>query len=347
MKKIYTLALAMLALTSCTDDVHLKRSIDSTLDPHIDSVFMSVPLSMSVNEIHSILVIKDGKVIGERYWPGVDASDTYALWSASKSFNSTAIGFAIQDGYLNLDDKVLDILDPDGTMAGKRSGENAAQVEEWWGKMRVRDLLDMSSGITPDYLAKVGAGAFEHPTEEILACDLAFEPGSRFAYNSMNSYLLSAIVTKATGRNSEDYLEEKFFKPLGIRRHLWETSTEGINFGGWGLHITTESFAKLGLLYLQDGVWNGKRLLNHEWISEATCSHHETAPLYKDKEWKYGYGFQFWCDSIPGSFRADGAWSQCCCVFPDKNLVIACNAHSWNTGELADAIINQLYENIK
>lgn len=337
---------AVLALAACTDDIHLKRAIDHSIDPHIDTVFMSVPLSMSVNEIHSLIIIKDGKVIAERYWPGSYASDTYALWSASKSFTSTAVGFAVQDGLLSLNDKVLDILDTERTKAGKKSGDATGKTEEWWEAMTVEDLLEMSSGITPDYLANVGAGAFEHPTDEILSCRIVFEPGSRFSYNSMNTYLLSAIVTKVTGRNLEDYLEDKFFKPLGIRRHMWETSTEGINFGGWGLHLTTESFAKLGMLYLQDGVWNGKRLLSHEWISAATSARQDTAPYHKDEEWKYGYGYQFWGDSIPGSFRADGAWSQFCFVFPDKDLVIACNAHSWNSGDLSDTIIRELYANL-
>lgn len=342
-------AVALVAACCPTKDTKLARQIDDTLAPQVDSVFASVPLSGSVNEIHSLIVIKDGEIVAERYSPGQEADYLHVLWSASKTFTSTAVGFAVQEGLLNTSDKVKDFFGEDELPVfddlpwndGKKI--SAAQQQEWFDEMTVKDLLVMSSGLARDYLAALGAGVLEHPVRSIFEAGMAYEPGSRFSYNSMNAYILSAIITKVTGQKLADYLKPRFFEPLGINNYVWEESVEGYNLGGWGLHMTTESFAKAGLFYLQRGQWEDEQLLAAEWIDEASAVQIDTEASQGDPNWKAGYGYQIWRCTPEQSYRFDGAWGQFSFVFPDKNAVVAINAHTWGTGQLAAAVIKYIY----
>ena len=335
------LASAVLLAGCSKGDSHLPRAIDKEAAVHIDSVFQSVPLSGSVNEIHSLMVIQEGKVIYERYSPGQEPDYYHILWSATKSYTSIAVGFAVQEGLLSVDDKVRSFFTEDEVPAYADSLQNA-----WLDKMTIKDLLMMSSGLQKDYLAAVGAGILPDPVRSIFEAGILFEPGYRFSYNSMNSHILSVILTKVTGMTEEEYLTPRFFKPLGINRHIWETATDGCNKGGWGLHITTESFAKTGLFLLQNGCWDGKQLLSSDWVAESTASHIDSSINHKDPDWAAGYCYQYWRNHIPGSYRLDGAWGQFCVVIPDKNAVIACNCHTWGTTPLLDAIWQYVYPNI-
>lgn len=333
---------AVLLISACAPkDTRLPRAIDKVAAEHIDSVFQSVPLSGSVNEIHSLIVIKDGKIIYERYSPGQDPDYYHILWSATKSYTGLAVGFAVEEGLLSVDDKIRKFFTEEEILPYTDSLENA-----WLESMTIKHLLTMSTGLKKDYLAAVGAGILPEPVKSTFEQGILFEPGYRFSYNSMNTHILSVILTKVTGMTVEEYLTSRLFKPLGINRHIWELATDGCNKGGWGLHITTESFAKTGLLMLQKGMWNGKQIISSDWIEECSKSQIDTAPFHAAEDWKYGYGYQFWGCQKPGSYRLDGAWGQFCIVVPDKNAVIACNCHTWGTTPLMEAIWQYIYPNI-
>lgn len=292
-----------------------------------DSVFTDMSLE-ALNETHSLIVIKDGKVIYEKYAPGEQAGYLHNQWSVSKAFTSTAVGFAVQDGLLTTEDRVVDFFSRD---------ELPEIQSERLKRIKVEHLLTMTSGLSKDYIAEIGAGVIEHPCREILSSPVESEPGSKFEYNSCNSYLLSAIVTKVSGKTCADYLQEKLFSHLGINDYVFETTEEGYNMGGWGLHLTTSAIAKLGLLYLQSGRWNGRQLLDEEWCRNAMSAKVSTENE-RSPQSRQGYGYQMW-GCLDNAFRMDGVWGQFSIILPEKNAVIACNSHTVDSSsKLLDSI---------
>ncbi|MDR3141022.1 MAG: ChbG/HpnK family deacetylase [Tannerellaceae bacterium] len=278
----------------------------------------------SGQEIHSLMIVRNGKVVAERWFAGHAADKPHVMYSVSKTFTATAAGFAVSEGKLNVTDKVASFF-PD---------KMPATVNDHLKALEVRHLLTMSSGHDTeprvnrengdtDWLQAFFAAPFEH------------QPGSFYVYNSMATYVLSAIVQKVTGQKVVDYLYPRLFRPLGIAGAVWDESPQGVNAGGWGLYVKTEDMAKLGLFILQKGVWNGKRLLPEAWFDEATKYQIASLPAGtrrenlkmkpKDSDWLQGYGYQMW-RSRHNSFRADGARGQYILILPEKNAVIAVTA---------------------
>ena len=301
--------------------------------------------SEACNELHSLMVVKDGEVVYENYAPALSADELHIMWSVSKTFTATAVGFAVQDGLISLDDKVVDYF-PE---------ELPAERHEWLNEMTLHDLLIMSSGLRYDHIGRAAGGQQFDWVRETLSAPFDFRPGTMYHYNSMNTYLLSVIVSRVTGMKIADYLDRKLFTPLGIKNYHWTESPQGYNSGGWGLHISTESLAKMGQFMLQRGCWNGKQLLFEEWFDEAMSPQimqyegriADPAELQRFKEsmardqWHQGYGYQMWC-CIDGAYRLDGAWSQFCIIFPEHNAVVAATSHAGNGA----TIFNSIWTNI-
>ncbi len=337
--KLFALLCAAAVMASCSREVKdtpIPQATECSVDvSSFDKVFADVRMD-GTNEIHSLVVLKGGKLIYERYAEGQESDALHILWSASKTFTATAIGFAVQEGLLSVDDKVVGFFD---------EGELPSEPSEELKSLTVKHLLTMTSGFALDLISQVEAGVVEHPAAEVFAAGFKFAPGDHFEYNSMSTYILSAIITKLTGQTVEDYLESRLFSPLGIRRHIWETSAEGYSMGGWGLHITTQSLAKMGQFFLQKGVWDGKRLLNEEWFDEAMSVQVSTAER-KSLEKSQGYGYQMWKCSVPGMYRLDGSWGQYSIIIPDKDAVVACNCHTKNTSKILASINENIYKNL-
>src|SRR3954470_14934086 len=211
---------------------------------------------LKVNTLHSFMLVRHGHVVAECWWKPEAADKPHVMHSLSKSFTSTAVGLAVAEGKLNIDDHVLKFFPED---APAEPSENLKAV-------RVRDLLTMTCGneteakFTPD----------TPWVKTFLAQPVVFKPGTHFQYNTPGSYMLSAIVTKVTGQTVLDYLKPRLFEPLGIENPQWQASPQGISCGGFGLFIRTEDIAKFGLLYLQNGKWNGKQLVPASWVELAT-----------------------------------------------------------------------------
>lgn len=267
-----------------------------------------------INTLHSFMILRHGHVIGEGWWKPEAADKPHVLWSLSKSFCSTAVGLAIAEGRLGLDDPVLKFFPEDAP----------ADPSENLKAMKVRDLLSMSCG--HDVETKITNHA---PTaKEFLAQPVPHKPGTHFQYNTYGTYMCSAIVTKATGQTVLDYLKPRLFEPLGIENPTWDASPEGPSLGGYGLYLRTEDIAKFGQLYLQKGNWNGKQLIPESWVAEATRKQvpNEKAGHAKiGVDWQQGYGFQFW-RCTHNAFRGDGRAGQLCVVIPEQDLVVAITA---------------------
>jgi CubicO group peptidase (beta-lactamase class C family) len=263
-----------------------------------------------IDAMHGLVVVRHGQVIAEGWWAPYDAAHQHVLYSLSKSFTSSAVGFAVAEGRLSIDDLVLKYFPEDAP----------AEPSDNLKAMRVRDLLMMSTGhqdeppTAPDVIS----------AKSFLAQPVPHLPGTHFKYNTAATFMLSAIVQKTTGQTVLDYLRPRLFDPLGIERPVWDTNFQGISLGGYGLRVHTEDIAKLGQLYLQQGQWQGKQLLPAEWVAMATAR--QTANgSNPDSDWNQGYGFQFWrCRHH--AFRGDGAFGQYCVVMPDQDAVVAINS---------------------
>ena len=328
MRKTFFAALVLMALTACknnvketTDVIDLPRAeTPDSVAKAMDGFFEQA--SADSMDIHSVMIVRNGSVIFSR-WQS-EGADTvpHVLHSVSKTFTATAVGLAIADGKLALTDKVVDFF-PD---------KLPANVSDNLKKMSVRDLLTMTCGhdVEPS-----GRGEGADWIESFLAWPVEHEPGTFYLYNSLGTYMCSAIVQKVTGEKVVDYLNTRLFKPLHIDKPKWEESPQGINCGGWGLYLKTEDLAKMGQLLLQKGEWNGQQLIPAEWVAEMSKKQvesinpgtrieqaEERGMTKETSDWMQGYGYQMW-RCRPGCFRADGARGQYIIVVPDKNAVIA------------------------
>ena len=301
----------------------LKRKKPSERLQHAMEAYMEAVERGKVN-IHSVMVLQHGKVLYEK-WLGEGApGKPHVLHSVSKTFTSTAVGLAVGEGLLSVDDKVISFF-PDKVPANP--SENLR-------KMTVRDLLTMTCGHDPEPSAATRNREGADWVEGFLSWPVDYEPGTRYCYNSMGTYMLSAIVQKVTGQKIVDYLQPRLFDPLGIQKPHWEESPQGINCGGWGLYLRTEDLAKMGQLLLNKGRWHGRQILSAEWVKEASsrqvpCQPAGTKPeqvaergLTPEKsDWVQGYGYQMWrCRH--NAFRADGAYGQYIIVMPDQDAVV-------------------------
>jgi CubicO group peptidase (beta-lactamase class C family) len=284
-----------------------------------------------LDTLHSFMLVRHGHVIAEAWWKPEAPDKPHVLHSLSKSFNSTAVGLAIADGQINLDDPVLTFFPADAP----------ADVSDNLKAMRVRDLLTMTCGHDTEPKAVGGAPS----VKQFLAHPVPHKPGTHFQYNTMGSYTLSAVVTKVTGQTSLEFLKPRLFEPLGIENPEWATSPEGNSLGGYGLTLCTEDVAKFGQLYLQKGKWNGTQLIPEKWVEQATSKQVPNDQESHSKigiDWVQGYGFQFW-RCTHNAFRGDGANGQLCVVMPDRDAVIAITADTGNFQGEMNAIWDKLY----
>jgi hypothetical protein len=271
----------------------------------------------SKNEFHSFMFLRHGKVIAEGWWNPYRSDLKHSLYSVSKSFTSTAIGFAVSEGRMSVNDKIISFF----------PGDLPDSIPPYLSALTVKDMLSMLEGQNPDPTFSV-TSRDSNWVKAFLALPIVHKPGTEFLYNTLGVYVLSAIVQKVTGEKVIDYLTPRLFQPLGIRGMDWEVSPQGINTGGWGLRLKTEDMAKVGQLYLQKGKWNGRQLLPQAWIEAAVTSRNDQGPEWAShtprdsSDWRQGYGYLFWrCRH--NAFRADGAMGQYIIVMPDEDAVIA------------------------
>jgi CubicO group peptidase (beta-lactamase class C family) len=260
-----------------------------------------------IDAMNSFMLLRHGHVVAEGWWAPYTADSPHVLFSLSKSFTSTAVGMAVAEGKLSIDDPVLDFFPEDAP------ADPSANLKA----MRVRDLLTMSAG----HQTEVALGPDRSWTQAFLAHPVPHKPGAHFLYNTPATYMQSAIVQKVTGEKLLDYLRPRLFEPLGIQHPTWGESPQGITLGGYGLSVTTEDIARFGLVYVQNGQWQGRQLLPASWVQMATARQTSNGSN-PQSDWEQGYGFQFWrCRH--GLYRGDGAFGQFCIVMPEQDAVVA------------------------
>ena len=258
-------------------------------------------------DMHHFMALRHGKVICECNFAPYPKGMWHITHSMCKSITGMAIGMLIEEEKLKLDENIYDIF-PDHINAFSKIFRPVITVE---------NLLTMTSGITFNESGIVSGNDW---LGSFLNASVNGKPGTEFQYNSLNTYVLSAIVTKRTGETLTEYLTPRLFGPLGITKYYWETCPKGITKGGWGLFLCAEDMAKLGQLYLQRGKWNGQQLVSEYWIEISTARH------LKTQNDTYGYGYQLWMEQRPGSFEYNGMLGQNVIIYPDMDMVLVTNA---------------------
>ncbi len=281
--------------------------------------------------IHSVVLLRHEKVIAEGSFRPYSSSYPHMMFSLSKSVTGMAVGMIVRDGLLSLDEKIVDIFSDKGVLLRSPRVNN----------ITVLHLLNMTSGIK---FNEVGSVVEKDWIRSFLQSDCTFEPGSEFSYNSMNSYLLSAIVCKKTGMGLKEYLTPRLFEPLGIPDVTWETCPLGIEKGGWGLYLRPVDMAKLGQLYLQNGRWTvqgeTKQLIPEEWVKESVKIQTPTREI----DHADGYGYQIWNFAANGAYQYNGVFGQYVIILPDRDMIIAITSGSQDLfSDCSSTIVEQYF----
>jgi len=343
MKKLLVLLILapMLGFTACDTapkDVSTRLSGFSTPEEEgISSAsilqFIEALEEAQPDALHSLMIRRHGNIVAQGWWRPYAPESPHLLWSLSKSFTSTAIGMAQDEGLLSIDDPVISFF-PEYTPE-----EPSANLKA----MRIRDLLRMNTGHEQEPSFRNMQS--DNWVKAFLAHEVDFKPGTHFRYNSMATYMCSAIIQEVTGMTTLDYLTPRLFEPLGIKKPTWETCPRGISVGGWGLSVTTEDISKFGQMLLQKGRWNGKQLVSEAWVEEATG--YQTANgSNPESDWDQGYGYQFW-QCRHNAYRGDGAFGQYCIVMPEQDAVIAITSGSDDLQGILDIVWEHLLPAMK
>jgi len=284
-------------------------------------------LEKSAANMRSFTLLRHGKLIAEKYWNPYAKEYKVWVYSISKSFTSTAIGMAIDEGLLELDDCVLSFFPQ----------ESPANPTSNLSTMKVRHLLSMSTGHAVDTLDSITSSLEGEWVKTFLSLPVEYEPGTHFVYNSGASFMLSAIIETVTKQTLMDYLTDRLFKPLGFGEVIWDKNQKNVVTGGWGIMLRAEDLAKLGQLYLDKGSYQGKRIVSEKWVEEATRKQVENSSTGSTKDWSLGYGFQFWrCQN--NAYRADGAFGQYAIVLPEQDAVLSIMSETSDMQEILDIV---------
>ncbi|GCE07655.1 serine hydrolase domain-containing protein [Dictyobacter aurantiacus] len=276
--------------------------------------------------VQSLILMRNGRIVAEGWWRPYAEQLPHSMYSVSKSFTATAIGLAVSEGRLSVNDAVLSFFPAYVT----------PEIKENMEALQVRHLLAMSTGHEKDTFPLLAREPEGNWVQIFLSTPITYEPGTHFLYNTGASFMLSAILQSLTGQTVLEYLRPRLFQPLGIENPTWESNRDGINLGGTGLSIKTLDLAKFGQLFLQRGVWNGKRVVPEDWIEEASSIHTPNGDDPND-DWQQGYGYQMWrCRH--NAYRADGAFGQFSVIMPEQNAVLALTSGTSDMHAILDEV---------
>lgn len=307
------LFIAVLCLNSATSGNKLERVQPAAMGVEPEQLVLMYDSLMNnpLTEIHHVMVLVDGKVVGELHPEPFKAEYRHTLYSVSKTFVAVAVGLAMDDGLLSVEDKLITFF-PE--LSNKIVDEKVKDIT-------LHHVLTMQSGFKTETGMR---NKQQHWVEYYLTRPLVAVPGTRYSYDSIETYLLAAVVQKVTGKTVLELLNERIFHPMGVVDAEWELCPDGIITGGWGIYLSAEAQAKFGQLLLNKGMWNGRQLVSQKWIEQMMRPY-----VVRDAN---DYGYQIWLCEYPGAWRADGAFGQYIIVVPEKNMVVVLNQCSRSKG---------------
>ena len=310
--KIFLLLLLVLPQMGCEEN-----TVDTSAA--LEEVFLNAE---QLPNLKSLIVYKDNSIIKEKYFHNGAADIEHDVRSVTKSVMSTLIGIAIDNGFIQSEDQTIDVfLDP---LVGNLDSAKS--------KIRIRDLLSMSSGFYSNELASSSEynNWISAPNQLLytLSQPLVSQPGQTFYYNSGASHLLSIILTQATGMSSYNFAKQYLFQPLGISDHNWSTDKQGLNNGAAGLRLTPQDMLKIGILYLNGGIYNNTQVVTRSWVTKATTTKITTGtvlPFASD------YDYLWWNGRAHSRnyFFANGWGGQFILVVPELSLVVVAS-NEWS-----------------
>lgn len=286
-------------------------------------------------ECHSLMVVRHGHVVAEGWWAPYSAERPHLLYSVTKSFTSVAVGLAIADGLLSLDDRVVDVL-PDHV---------PADIPEQGRRLTVHHLLSMTTGHDTDSLDEAWRREPGDLVKGFLRVPFPEPEGTRHAYDNPTTFVLARMVERVTGRGLPEFLDERLFEPMGVDHAEWDRVGSGVAFGFHGLHLTTEAVAAFGELLLRGGRWGERQLVPRAWVQLATGRHADTLPPDDgpgNADFLCGYGYQFWM--ARHGYHANGSFGQQCVVVPSHDLVVAVTSGHPNTDSPAQVVFDAIWE---
>ena len=283
------------------------------------------------NEIHCIEIYEKGSLILRTSQHPYSCEDKRELYSLSKTFTSTSIGIAQDMGLLNVEERIVGIF-PD---------KCPETISENLEKMKVKHVLSMNTGHKACVMPKMCFA--DDCAKAFLAQDVDFEPGTHFTYNTGATCMLGAILERKSGMSLFDFAQKYLLSPLGIEGSYWNTVKDGTAEAGVGFQASCDDILKLGILYLNKGEYNGKRIVSEKWVKEATKPVSDNSSN-GNPDWCSGYGYQIWINSR-GGYRGDGAFGQLCMVFPKEERVVAIMANCEDMQKEIDGVLELLKEN--
>lgn len=317
MKK--NIALLIVAAQTFVSYATLERATPESQGVSSHGIIKFVEACDKMGTFHSFVLLRHGKLIAEGWWKPYAPEMTHMLYSHSKSFIATGIGFLVDEGKIDLDERVLNIF-PE---------YDKPSTDPKFKQLRIRDLLTMNIGSSSDHIAH----SDKNWVERFFSKKIKHDPGTKFKYDSDATYLLSAIIERKTSKKTMDFLNEKLFSKIGITKAWTTYSPQGIACGGWGMNMTTHEMARFGQFYLQEGSWNGKQLLSKDFVRLASSRQTWSGwinvgarAIGTGTDWEQGYGFQFWRCRPDGVYRADGAFGQFTAVMPHQDAVLSVTA---------------------
>lgn len=301
--------------------------------------------------VDAVMVIQNDRVLGlHRFTDQI----FHNVFSIAKSFLSAAIGFAVDEGSLKLTDKPYDMF----------SELFPEDFDVRWKQVTLFDLLTMTSGHAKAYLMAAERQILKHAAADELdgipvssdmreewlrfafSRPIAYEPGTVWRYGNLAPYVAGRMLEKAAGSSVCDYLYKKFWEPLGVKKPRWDMDGAGHTFAASDLYLDITDMIKLGQLYLNKGVMNGRRFLSEGWIEQSTRKHFETSAISKSRpapDETCGYGFYFWQNTKRGSYRAYGKDGQFVIILPEEQAVIAVQAMHSDVQAILDAVWEEIY----
>lgn len=282
-------------------------------------------------EMHGFMLARHGRVISECWWAPYHKDMVHICHSLGKSYVITAIGAACTDGLLSMDDRIADIFADELKQYGITPSENMK-------KLTVRHVATMTNGMS------VHAMPFGDFMYNYLSCEVDSEPGTKFMYNTSGSCMLGAVVQKVTGKTVKHYMEERIFEHIGLEPEKlgWIHFANGVDAAS-GVSSTTENNLRLGMLYLNGGMWNGRQLLDPRWVREATRAQSDNSICNTHPDSCSGYGYQMWMCRKPGAYRFDGGHGQLAVMDPENDTVIAIHQGA-SMPACADGVLDILNE---
>jgi CubicO group peptidase (beta-lactamase class C family) len=331
------IALLLLLLSGCaapatgdgtpwpTGGWQASRPEAQAMDPAILDAMLAHVEETGLN-LHSLLVIRNGFIVLEEYYPPYGKNSRHELYSVTKSFTSTLIGIALDQGLLaGLDQPVEAVF----------SGVDFANPGSEKEAMRLEDLLTMRSGLDWAEGDSTYMAMYRSPdwVGWVMDLPMAGRPGEAFRYCSGCTHVLMAALEEETEADGLAFARLHLFQPLGIRDFTWELDSRGTPIGGWGLSLTPRDMARLGYLYLRGGRWEDRQVVSADWVRNATRKHTAT-------EGDLGYGYQWWTYPTHSAYTALGRYGQTIFVLPEQDIVVVTTAEIDGHDEIFDLIDN-------